>query len=168
MQKLSEKDTWDILKNAFYGVLSTVSDDGTPYGVPLNHVLSENKLYFHSSLEGHKLDNILMNPDVCFTVVGETKMLPEIYTAHFKSVIAFGKIRKLEEPDEITKAVFLLCEKNMPNHMENINKVIAAHLSRLCALEMTIDLYNGESVRRLNASLRTSALGWNSIKNSYE
>lgn len=143
-QKLSEKDTWDILRNSFYGILSTVSEDGTPYGIPMNHVLSENKLYFHSSTEGHKLDNILLNPNVCFTTVGETKMLPKFYTAQFKSVIAFGKIRKLEKPDEITKAVYLLCEKNMPEHMEHVNKVITAHLSRLCALEMTIDYITGK------------------------
>ena len=144
MQKLSEKDARDILRNAFYGVLSTISEDGIPYGIPLNHVLAENKLYFHSSLTGHKLDNIMLYPNVCFTVVGETEMLPEIYTAHFKSVVAFGQIRKLEKPDEITKAVNLLCEKNMPNHMANVNKVIAAHLSRLCALEMTIDYITGK------------------------
>lgn len=143
-QNLNEKDTWDILRNSFYGVLSSISEDGTPYGIPLNHVLSENKLYFHSSLKGHKLDNIMLNPNVCFTVIGEAWMLPEIYTAHFKSVIAFGKIRKLEKTDEITKALYLLCEKNTPNQMQQVNRVIAANLSRLCALEMTIDYITGK------------------------
>lgn len=143
-QGLSEKDTWAILKNSFYGVLSTLSENGMPYGVPLNHVLIENKLYFHSSNQGHKLDNIVLNPNVSFTVIGETWMLPQNYTAHFTSVIAFGTIYKLEEPKEIMNAVRLLCEKNMPDHMTHVDKVITANLSRLCALEMTIDHITGK------------------------
>ena len=50
-----------ILQEGEYGVLSTVSADGQPYGVPLNYALQNNNLYFHCALDGHKLDNLLAN-----------------------------------------------------------------------------------------------------------
>ena len=144
-QKLEEKEAWDMLDNAFYGVLSTVSEQGVPYGVPLHHVLSDNKLYFHSSLEGHKLENIASNPKVSFTVIGETKKMPKFCATHFKSVIAFGNIKKLQNVEEIIKVVYLLCEKNTPTQMETLGKVISANIPRLCALEMTIEHISGKA-----------------------
>ena len=58
-----------ILQEGEYGVLSTVSADGQPYGVPLNYALQNNNLYFHCALDGHKLDNLLANEKVSFCVV---------------------------------------------------------------------------------------------------
>lgn len=144
-QQLSEKRSLEILKDAFYGVLSTVSADCIPYGVPLNHVLDGNKLYFHCALTGHKLDNIRNNPNVCFTVVGEAKMMPEIFTAHFESVVAYGTIRILENHTDITHAVRLLCEKNTPDQLEVVDSVIAGNISRLSGLEMTIERLTGKA-----------------------
>ena len=36
-----------LLSMAEYGILSTVSVDGQPYGVPLNFCIGENSIYFH-------------------------------------------------------------------------------------------------------------------------
>ncbi|HWR07472.1 pyridoxamine 5'-phosphate oxidase family protein [Sporomusa sp.] len=49
-QELDSERIRKILETTFYGVLSTVSEDGMPYGVPLNHVLENNKLYFHCAV----------------------------------------------------------------------------------------------------------------------
>ncbi|WP_371362409.1 hypothetical protein SRRS_35600 [Sporomusa rhizae] len=144
-QELDSERTRRILETAFYGVLSTVSEDGMPYGVPLNHVLTDNKLYFHCAVKGHKLDNILHSSKACFTVVGDTKMLPEIFTAHFESVIAFGTVRILQDPVDITRAVRLLCEKNTPQRLDVVDSVIAGYLSKLTALEMTIEHLTGKT-----------------------
>lgn len=35
-RKISEEEAMSILQKAEYGVLSTVSEDGTPYSIPLN------------------------------------------------------------------------------------------------------------------------------------
>ncbi|SFL70043.1 pyridoxamine 5'-phosphate oxidase family protein [Pelosinus propionicus] len=144
-QALNSERTRIILKTAFYGVLSTVSEDGMPYGVPLNHVLADNKLYFHCTVKGHKLENILHNSKACFTVVGDTKMLLEIFTAHFESVIAFGTVRILKEPVDVARAVRLLCEKNTPQRLDVVDSVIAGYLSKLNALEMTIEHLTGKA-----------------------
>ncbi len=60
-RELSNEDTLAILTNAEYGVLSTVSSNGLPYGVPINFCIIDEVLYFHCALEGSKLDNLSQN-----------------------------------------------------------------------------------------------------------
>ena len=89
--ELSEESAISILKNAEYGVLSTISDDGTPYGVPMNYVFEGDEIFLHCAKEGHKIDNMLNNPNVCFTVVGKAILIPERSTTAYESAIVFGK-----------------------------------------------------------------------------
>ena len=60
---LSEEEMFRILEEAPYGVLSTVGEDGIPYGVPISFVYKEGAIFFHAAVEGHKLDNIKANSD---------------------------------------------------------------------------------------------------------
>jgi len=46
-RKISDEETFSILINGEYGVLSTVSNDGNPYGIPLNYCVIENEIFFH-------------------------------------------------------------------------------------------------------------------------
>ncbi|MDE6444707.1 MAG: pyridoxamine 5'-phosphate oxidase family protein [Muribaculaceae bacterium] len=68
--------------------------------MPLSHVFHNGKLYFHSALTGHKLDIIRQNDKVSFTVIAKDEIHPERYTTYFMSVIAFGKIRIVENDAE--------------------------------------------------------------------
>jgi nitroimidazol reductase NimA-like FMN-containing flavoprotein (pyridoxamine 5'-phosphate oxidase superfamily) len=88
---ISSAEALTILQRADYGVLSTVGEDGLPYGVPLSFVLIDQALYFHSALEGHKLDNLTTQPNVSFCVVGNTHILPARFTTAFESVIVQAK-----------------------------------------------------------------------------
>ena len=65
---LTKEELLDIMATAEYGVLSTVGEDGWPYGVPVNFVYNGGKIYFHAALTGQKLDNILFNNKVSFCV----------------------------------------------------------------------------------------------------
>ena len=58
---ISADEIKDVLDNAEYGILSTISEDGTPYGTPLNFAYSDGAIYFHCACEGHKLENIRYN-----------------------------------------------------------------------------------------------------------
>ena len=80
-----------ILQNGEYGVLSTVSADGQPYGVPVSYAYVGNVIYFHCAPEGHKLDNLNGNHKVSFCVVGKTQVLPDKFATNYESVIVFGK-----------------------------------------------------------------------------
>ena len=83
------------------GVLAVVGDDGYPYAVPLNYIYLNNKIYFHSAKEGHKVDAIAINNKVSFCVVAKDDVVPEELTTYFKSVIIFGKAKKLPVIDKV-------------------------------------------------------------------
>jgi nitroimidazol reductase NimA-like FMN-containing flavoprotein (pyridoxamine 5'-phosphate oxidase superfamily) len=88
---MSDKDAKELLLKGEYGILSTVSPDGQPYGVPLNYSYSGDVIYFHCALEGHKLENIEGSKKVSFCVVGKTEVLPEKFATKYESVIVFGE-----------------------------------------------------------------------------
>ena len=92
---ISEAEARGLLNKAEYGILSTVSRDGQPYGVPLNFCVIEDCLYFHHAVEGHLVENITGNPLVSFCVVGDTVLIPEKFGTLYESVILFGNIEEV-------------------------------------------------------------------------
>ena len=55
------------------------------------------KLYFHCAKAGHKLDAIRAQPKASFCVIDQDQIVPAEYTTYFRSVIAFGTVRILED-----------------------------------------------------------------------
>ena len=92
---ISEAEAKELLNTAEYGILSTVSGDGQPYGVPLNFCIIEDCLYFHHAVEGHLVENITGNPLVSFCAVGDTELMPEKFGTLYESVILFGNIEEV-------------------------------------------------------------------------
>lgn len=112
---LTPDEMIEIMNTAEYGILSTVDENGWPYGVPVNFLYRDGNIYFHSALTGHKLDNIAFNRQVSFCVVKDVELIPDDFNTKFKSVIAFGEITEVEDKDEI---FMLLLEKFSGNYME--------------------------------------------------
>lgn len=94
---LTKEEMLEIMKTAEYGVLSTVGEDGWPYGVPVNFVYDNEKIYFHAALTGQKLENFSFNNKVSFCVVKDVELIPEDFSTRFKSVIAFGEVSEVPE-----------------------------------------------------------------------
>lgn len=109
-QLLSLEDTVAVMDRCTNGVLACIGDEDYPYAVPLSYVYFNDKIYFHSSKTGHKIDAITKNPKVCFTVIDEDNIVSEKYTSYFRSVLAFGKAR-IVEGDEWLNAFKALVEK---------------------------------------------------------
>jgi nitroimidazol reductase NimA-like FMN-containing flavoprotein (pyridoxamine 5'-phosphate oxidase superfamily) len=63
-----EREIIRILNTATIGRIATIGSDGYPYVTPVNFVFHEGAVFFHSALEGEKLDNIARDPRVCFEV----------------------------------------------------------------------------------------------------
>ena len=114
---ISESEAKEILRNGVYGVLSTVSKDGQPYGVPVNYSYTDSGIYFHCALEGHKLDNLRENNKVSFCVVGKTEVLPEQFGMKYESVIVFGKVVEMKD-DEKNNDLLELLKKYSSEFME--------------------------------------------------
>ena len=111
---LDERECREILERGKYGVLDVQGDEGYPYAVPLNYVLVDGVIYFHSAKEGHKIDAIAREVKASFCVVDKSAVVPELFATAFKSVIAFGRVRIVEEQDERDRALIALVEALSP------------------------------------------------------
>lgn len=148
-QLLSDEESVEILKRATSGVLAVSGDDGYPYAVPLSFVYTDGKILFHCAKSGHKLDAVRNDPKASFCVVDKDDVVKEEYTTYFRSVIAFGKIRVMDE-DETRAAVEILAKKYYPDDSaEHRGHMIDVEQAALCMLEMTIEHMTGKAAKEL-------------------
>ena len=100
-QQLTQEECISVLKNEVRGVLSILGDDDYPYGVPINYWYSEdeNKIYFHGSKEGHKIDAITKHDKVSFCVYDKGVQTEGKRGLDYKSVIVFGKIKPIKDEE---------------------------------------------------------------------
>lgn len=149
-QQLSEEECRAVLKRGTSGVLAVSGDDGYPYTVPLSYVYIEGKLFFHSAKSGHKIDAIMRSPKASFCVTDQDQIVPEEYTTYFRSVIAFGTVRILEDDNEKLEAVRMLAVKYAPDDTEeNRERAIEREWKPLCMLEMKIEHMTGKEAIEL-------------------
>lgn len=149
-QSLDIGEIEKILENGTSGVLALIGDDDYPYAVPLSYLYADSKIYFHCAKEGHKIDAIKKCKKASFCVIGQDVVVPEKYSTNFRSVIAFGKIRILEEKDEILRTINALAIKYAPNDSEEgREKEIDRCFDRLCMLELDIEHMTGKESLRM-------------------
>lgn len=149
-QQLTQEETMVILREGTSGVLSLTGDEGYPYGVPLSYVYDGDKLYFHCAKEGHKIDAIRKNPKASFCVIAQDEIVPEKYTTCYRSVIAFGSVRILENEGEKHRAIEELALKYAPEDSEeNRQNYIEKDWEPLCMLEMTVEHLSGKEAIEL-------------------
>ncbi len=122
-KEIGTDEVINLLTKCEYGVLSTVGNDGQPYGVPLNYTYKDNCIYFHCALKGHKIDNIDDNPKVSFCTVGNTEVLPSEFSTNYVSAVAFGVASEVQGTERYN-ALVLLLEKFSPGYMEEGKKYI--------------------------------------------
>lgn len=91
-QALCQEECEQVLRRATSGVLSLISLDGFPYGVPLSYALVDGVIVFHGALEGQKIDCIRRDNRASFCVVDADDVIPEKYTTAYRSVIVKGRI----------------------------------------------------------------------------
>lgn len=149
-QALAEAESIAVLERGTSGVLAVSGDDGYPYAVPLSYVYADGKLYFHCAVEGHKLDAIARNEKVSFCVIDKDQVVPEEYTTYFRSVIAFGTARVLEQPEEKRHALELLAEKYSPEQEGRIQEIDRC-FPWVCMVELSIQHLSGKQAKELVA-----------------
>ena len=91
-QALCQEECEQVLRRATSGVLSLISPDGFPYGVPLSYALVDGVIVFHGALEGQKIDCIRRDSRASFCVIDADDVIPEKYTTAYRSVIVKGRI----------------------------------------------------------------------------
>lgn len=148
-QQLTQEESIAILQKATAGTLALLGDDGYPYAVPISYVYNEGKLYFHSALNGHKVDAIRKYDKASFCVIEQDDVQPEKYTTFFRSVIAFGRIHIVEDEKEKLEIVRMLGNRYNPNQDDALQKEIESGLSRLLAIRFDIEHLTGKEAIEL-------------------
>ena len=148
-QLLSEEESVGILQKATSGTLALLGGGGYPYAVPISYVYHDGKLYFHSALTGHKVDAIRKCDKASFCVIEKDDVQPEKYTTFFRSVIAFGRIRIIEDGHEKLEAARMLGNRYNPNQDEALQKEIESGLSRMLAIRFDIEHLTGKETIEL-------------------
>lgn len=124
-QKLTDEQTYEIIRSTADCVMGVIGDGGYPYTVPVNHVLVGNKLYFHSAKDGHKIDAIKNDPKVSFTFTEKNDVMSREFTTYFRSAQIFGKAYIVEDEDERQKAFKALCEKFCSSDMDRYEEIMS-------------------------------------------
>ena len=112
-QQLPETECVEILKTQLRGVLSVIGDDDYPYGMPINHYYCEEdgKLYFHGGKKGHKIDAMKRHDKASFCVYDEGFRRDGEWALNIRSVIVFGRIEFIEDPEKVYRISAALSRK---------------------------------------------------------
>lgn len=148
-QQLSNEESIGLLQEATAGTLALLGDGGYPYAVPLSYVYADGHLYFHSALSGHKVDAIKNCAKASFCVIAQDQVKPQEYTTYFRSVIAFGNIHIVEDPEEKLAIARLLGNRYNPHQDEALQRELDLGLSRMLALRFDIEHLTGKAAIEL-------------------
>lgn len=148
-QLLAEAETIQIFERGTSGVLALSGDEGYPYAVPLSYVYADGRIIFHGAKSGHKIDAIRGCEKASFCVIDRDQVVPEEYTTWFRSAIAFGRVRIIDQDAEKRAAIELLSEKYSPDDPEGRRAEIEREYKILCMFELRIEHMTGKEAIEL-------------------
>ena len=149
-QQLSREACDAILQRGTSGVLAVLGDEGYPYAVPLSYCYDGERILFHCAKSGHKLDAIRREEKASFCVIDRDEVIAETYTTHFCSVIAFGRVREITDPQAMRRAITVLADKYAPHETaEHRDRAIDSEWKGLCMLELIPEHVSGKEAIEL-------------------
>ena len=126
-----------------------LSDQGSPYVVPLCFGYDGRDLYFHCASEGRKLDILRQNDKVCFEFdIFEGLVEAEQgcnWGVRYQSVIGFGRARVIENPAEKIRALALI----MAQYSKRTFSFPPDAVSRTVVVKIEIESVTGKQSKRL-------------------
>lgn len=145
-REVNSEKAYELLKNIEYAILATIDEDeNSPYCIPFSPVVVDDYIYFHCGPEGHNIDNLRKNPNVCVTCVGDTNLVPENFTSEYESAVVKGVAEEVLEDEEKIFALRIICEKFAPSNMDNFQKAINASLNRTKIYKIKIVSITGKA-----------------------
>ena len=146
-QALSPEDCVALLKNETRAVLSVVTEDGYPYGAPVNHWYNEadGRIYFHGGKLGHKVDCMKANDKVSLCVMDAGTPSKDGWWQIVRSVVVFGRVSFVEDYDramEISRAI----SRKFTQDEAYIEDEIQTHGPGTLVCAVTIEHMTGKSV----------------------
>lgn len=141
----------DFLNKVQVGHIATRADN-QPYITPTLFWYSQeqHEIYFHSNVTGHVRSNAEHHPEVCFEASRIGKLLPSNlaleFSMQYESVIAFGKIRVVNDEADKKTVLYGLIEKYFPGMQpgEHYRPITEKELRRTSVYAIAIDKWSGK------------------------
>lgn len=151
-QQIPHEEALKILQEHNSGILSLVDTEGKPYGVPINYAFTGGRLLFHCAKQGRKIDAIKQNPYGSFCVIHKDEVVLETFSNSYTSVIVSGKLRLIDDKEELKKDIYLFMDSYVSRDFPNLDKEIADFLPALAMIEMVPDEICGKESKSLMES----------------
>lgn len=150
LQQLPDSEVQAIFNRATSGVLALIDEDDCPYAVPLSFVQMGENLYFHWALQGHKVSAMQHCSRASFCVIDKDTIVPEKYTTYYRSAVAFGTLRVVEEEATCFAVMQKLAEKYRPQGTaEQHQAEIDSSKGRFLVVELTVNRRTGKAAKEL-------------------
>ncbi|MCQ2426447.1 MAG: pyridoxamine 5'-phosphate oxidase family protein [Lachnospiraceae bacterium] len=146
--EISAEEARELLCSSRIGILAVNGDDGYPYAIPINYFYdTENeKIIFHGSRVGHKVDALKKCDKVCFTVIGNETVKGEAWAPYAKSAVVFGRCRPIEDPEETLKTLKRFAMKYYPDE-QTADEEIERSAKAVRMFEITVEHVSGKEVQ---------------------
>ena len=151
--KAVEDAEWirEMLLRGASGVLAT-SQEGRPYARPSLFVYHPEKgsIYFHGARQGRTPESVAADPRVCFCVSEMGRLLPASTAVEFgveyASVIVFGRVSLVEDPQEAAEALQMFLDKYCPHLRpgEDYRPIAPDELDRTAVFRIEIEQWSGK------------------------
>jgi len=116
--------------------------DGQPFVIPTLYGREEDTLYLHGSTASRMLGELGTGVPACVTVTLVDGLVLARSAFHhsmnYRSVIAFGTARKIEEPAQKTRALRIISEHLMAGRWNDIRSPSERELKATAVLEFSI------------------------------
>ncbi len=138
-----KKEIENILKKSQICRIGMVDGD-KPYIVPVNFGYKHDTLFFHTALEGRKIDLMKKNPNICFEVDHIEKFkkakLACDWSIEYKSVIGEGRAKLLYDPEEKKKGLDMI----MAQYSGRTFEYPVENLEKTLVIKVIIDKMTGK------------------------
>ncbi len=146
-RELAVPEAWELLRRAEWGVLSTLGEDGWPYGVPVNHVVVEGCIYIHCAQVGHKLENLAFESKVSYCTVASSEVQPAELSTDFESAVVFGRAELVAEDAEKRQALEALLARFAPQHPAEGAEAMRKEYGRTAVIRIAPEHVTGKARR---------------------
>lgn len=138
MKKIQITDTSGIekiIENSGGICQLSLIENNKPYCIPMNFGYKSGIFYFHGAPDGKKINALKINPDVCLSIYSNAKLnirhenVACSHSMNFKSLLAHGKIRFIEDLKEKCKAINIIMKNYTGRDNYEISKPALSNVS---------------------------------------
>ena len=136
-----------LLKSNKRAALAVNGDDGYPYAVPVNYYYEEdeNKIYFHSSRVGHKIESMKKNNKVCFTTWDDGYKDEGDWAYRVSSCVVFGRASLVEDENVALEKIKKFAMKYYPTE-EEVDEEISKDFKAVQMVCIDIEHISGKKI----------------------